>query len=71
MGPSLAASLAQVCAFALGFALIHAARRHAAVVTAVLAAVAVAAALLLLLAVAVAPAPDDDLPDAVSIAAAA
>ena len=69
MGPSLAASLAQVCAFALGFALIHAARRHAAVVTAVLAAVAVAAALLLLLAVA--PAPDADLPDAVSIAAAA
>ncbi len=71
MAPSLAAPLAQVCAFALGCALIHAARRHAAIVTALLAAVAVAAALLLLLAASVASAPDADLIDPISIAEAA
>ncbi|AWN36742.1 hypothetical protein [Methylobacterium radiodurans] len=71
MAPNLAAPLVQVCAFALGCALIHAARRHAAIVTAVLATVAVASALLLLLVASVASAPDADAIDPISIAEAA
>ncbi len=56
----LSASAAQICAFALGLALIHAGRRHAARLTAPLAALAVLAALLLLLGASLSAAPDPD-----------
>lgn len=57
---SLPAPAIQICAFALGCALIHAGRRHADLLTAVLAAVAVVAALLVVLGASVTTAPDAD-----------
>ena len=59
MTASLIAPAAQVCAFALGCAMIHAARAHAAVVSRVLAALAIVAAALVLLGASLACAPDD------------
>ncbi|MGV7034312.1 hypothetical protein [Methylobacterium symbioticum] len=54
----LSAPAAQICAFALGCALIHAGRRHAAALTALLSVLAVLAALLVLLGAAAVTAPD-------------
>ena len=59
MSASLIAPAAQVCAFALGCAMIHAARAHAAAVSRVLAALAIVAAALVLLGASLACAPDD------------
>ena len=59
MTASLIAPAAQVCAFALGCAILHAARAHAAVVSRVLAAMAIVAAALVLLGASLACAPDD------------
>lgn len=59
MTTSLIAPAAQVCAFALGCAMIHAARAHAAAVSRVLAAMAIVAAALVLLGASLACAPDD------------
>jgi len=61
MTASLIAPAAQVCAFALGCAVIHAARRHAAAVSRVLVATAIVAAALVLLGASLAHAPDDGL----------
>lgn len=51
----------QICAFALGCALIHAARHRAAAVTWLLTRMAILAAVLVLLGASLACAPDDDL----------
>ncbi|WP_375453994.1 hypothetical protein [uncultured Methylobacterium sp.] len=51
----------QVCAFALGCALIHAARAYATTVARVLTGLAILAAVLVLLGASLARAPDDDL----------
>ncbi|SFM35040.1 hypothetical protein [Methylobacterium pseudosasicola] len=59
MTTSLIAPAAQVCAFALGCAVIHAARAHAAAVSRVLAVTAIVAAALVLLGASLACAPDD------------
>jgi hypothetical protein len=59
MTASLIAPAAQVCAFALGCAMIHAARAHAVAVSRVLAAMAIVAAALVLLGASLACAPDD------------
>ena len=59
MTASLIAPAAQVCAFALGCAVIHAARAHTAAVSRVLAAMAIVAAALVLLGASLACAPDD------------
>ena len=56
---SLIAPATQVCAFALGCAVIHAAGAHASALTRVLAATAVVAAVLVLLSASLAHAPDD------------
>ena len=61
MTTSLIAPAAQVCAFALGCAVIHAARAHAAAITRMLAAVAILTAALVLLGASLACAPDDDM----------
>lgn len=57
---SLHAPAIQICAFALGCVLIHAGRRHAQALTALLTAVAVLAALLVLLGASSLTAPDAD-----------
>ncbi|GJD59224.1 hypothetical protein [Methylobacterium dankookense] len=57
---TLSAPAIQICAFALGCALIHAGRRHARALTAVLAVLAVLAALLVLLGASAVTAPDAD-----------
>lgn len=59
MSADLIAPAAQVCAFALGCAMIHAARAHAATVSRVLAALAIVAAVLVLLGASLAGSPDD------------
>ncbi|MGH1592334.1 hypothetical protein ACRBEV_32950 (plasmid) [Methylobacterium phyllosphaerae] len=59
MSASLIAPAAQVCAFALGCAVIHAARAHALALSRVLAATALVTALLVLLSASLAHAPDD------------
>jgi hypothetical protein len=59
MTTSLIAPAAQVCAFLLGCAAIHAARTHAAAVSRVLAAAAIVTAALVLLGASSAHAPDD------------
>lgn len=59
MTASLIAPAAQVCAFALGCAMIHAARAHAVAVSRVLAAMAIVAAALVLLGASLACSPDD------------
>jgi energy-converting hydrogenase Eha subunit E len=61
MTTSLIAPAAQVCAFALGCALIHAARAHALALSRVLAATALVTALLVLLSASLACAPDDEM----------
>jgi hypothetical protein len=61
MTASLIAPAAQVCAFALGCAMIHAARAHAAAVSRVLTALAIVAAALVLLGASLACAPDDEM----------
>jgi hypothetical protein len=61
MAMSLVAPAAQVCAFALGCALIHAARAHAVAVSRVLAGMAVAMAALVLLGASLACSPDDEM----------
>ena len=55
---ALSAPAIQICAFALGCALIHAGRRHAEALTALLAAVAVLVALLVVLGASALTAPD-------------
>jgi hypothetical protein len=59
MTTSLIAPAAQACAFALGCAVIHAARAHALVLSRLLAAMAVLTAILVLLSASLARAPDD------------
>jgi hypothetical protein len=59
MVTSLIAPTAQVCVFALGCAVIHAARAHAMALSHVLAATGVVTAILVLLAASLARAPDD------------
>jgi hypothetical protein len=59
MTASLIAPAAQICMFALGCALIHAARAHAAVVTQVLTGAAMVTAALALIASTMIYAPDD------------
>ena len=59
MTTSLIAPAAQVCAFALGCAVIHAARAHALAISRVLAATALVVAVLVLLGASLACAPDD------------
>jgi hypothetical protein len=59
MTTSLIAPAAQACAFALGCAVIHAARAHALVLSRLLAAMAVLTAILVLLRASLARAPDD------------
>jgi len=61
MTTSLIAPAAQVCAFALGCAVIHAARAHASAVSRVLAAMAIVTAVLVLLGASLICAPDDDM----------
>lgn len=61
MTTSLIAPAAQVCAFALGCALIHATRAHALALSRVLAATALVTALLVLLSASLACAPDDEM----------
>ncbi|MCJ2053453.1 hypothetical protein [Methylobacterium sp. J-070] len=61
MTTSLIAPITQVCAFALGCAVIHAARAHAAAVSRLLAATAIVAAVLVLLGASLARAPDDEM----------
>jgi energy-converting hydrogenase Eha subunit E len=61
MSGNLIAPAAQVCAFALGCALIHAARAHALALSRVLAATALVTALLVLLSASLACAPDDEM----------
>ncbi|MCJ2092029.1 hypothetical protein MKK67_05855 [Methylobacterium sp. J-072] len=60
MTAALVAPAAQVCAFALGCAVIHAARGHAEILTRVLAAAAILAAVLLLLVASLDCAPEAD-----------
>ena len=59
MTASLIAPAAQVCAFALGCAVIHAARAHAVAVSRALAAMAIVTAALVLLGASLACAPED------------
>jgi hypothetical protein len=59
MTASLIAPAVQVCAFALGCAMIHAARAHAVALSRVLTAMAVVMAALVLLGASLACAPDD------------
>lgn len=62
---------AQVCTFALGCAVIHAARGHAEILTRVLAAAAILAAVLVLLVASLDCAPEaDEVPDRIPVAAA-
>ena len=61
MTTSLIAPAAQVCAFALGCAVIHAARAHALALSRVLAATALVVAVLVLLGASLACAPDDEM----------
>lgn len=61
MTTSLIAPAAQVCAFALGCAMIHAARAHALAVSRMLAATALVIAILVLLGASLAGAPDDEM----------
>jgi hypothetical protein len=61
MTASLLAPAAQVCAFALGCALIHAARAHAVAVSRVLTVIAVVMAALALLGASLASSADDDM----------
>lgn len=71
MTASHAVPAAQVCAFALGCAVIHAARGHAEILTRVLAAAAILAAVLVLLVASLDCAPEADAvmgPSAVSAA---
>lgn len=65
------ASAAQVCAFALGCALIHAARAHATLVTRLLRGVAVALAVIVLLAGSLVLGRDDGTFDEITVFAAA
>lgn len=67
MTTSLIAPAAQVCAFALGCAVIHTARAYAAAVSRVLAAVAIAMAVLVLLGASLACAPDDESLDDITV----
>lgn len=59
MVTSLIAPTAQVCAFALGCAVIHAGRAHALALSRVLSAVAIETAILVLMSASLARAPDD------------
>ena len=59
MTTSLIAPAVQACAFALGCAVIHAARAYALALSRILAATAIAAAILVLLGASLACAPDD------------
>ncbi|MGU3341649.1 hypothetical protein ACLBXJ_26940 [Methylobacterium mesophilicum] len=61
MTTSLVAPAAQACAFALGCAVIHVARAHAATVSRVLTPVMIATAVLVLMGASLACAPDDDM----------
>ncbi|QGY03558.1 hypothetical protein MMSR116_17940 [Methylobacterium mesophilicum SR1.6/6] len=61
MTTSLIAPAAQVCAFALGCAVIHAVRAHALALSRVLAATALVTAVLVLLGASLACAPDDEM----------
>lgn len=61
MTTSLIAPAARACAFALGCAVIHVARAHAAAISRVLTPVAIATAVLALLGASLACAPDDDM----------
>ncbi|MDN3571901.1 hypothetical protein [Methylobacterium longum] len=61
MSAGLIAPAAQVCAFALGCAMIHAARAHTLVLSRVLAATALVIAILVLLGASLACAPDDEM----------
>ena len=61
MTTSLIAPAAQVCAFALGCAMIHAARAHALALSRMLAATALVIAILVLLGASLAGAPDDEM----------
>ena len=61
MTTSLIAPAAQVCAFALGCAMIHAARAHALALSRMLAATALVIAILVLLGASLACAPDDEM----------
>lgn len=61
MTTSLIAPAAQVCAFALGCAVIHAARAHAIAVSRVLIAMAIVTATLVLLSASLACLPDDEM----------
>ncbi|QEE38873.1 MULTISPECIES: hypothetical protein [unclassified Methylobacterium] len=71
MTMALVTPAAQACAFALGCAVIHAARGHAEILTRVLAAAAIVAAFLVLLVASLdAPQGDAGLPDPLPAAAA-
>ncbi|MHC2106861.1 hypothetical protein [Methylobacterium sp.] len=72
MTMALVTPAAQACAFALGCAVIHAARGHAEILTRVLAAAAIVAAFLVLLVASLDCAPQGDagLPDPLPAAAA-
>lgn len=71
MTMALVTPAAQACAFALGCAVIHAARGHAEILTRVLAAAAIVAAFLVLLVASLdAPQGDVGLPDPLPAAAA-
>ncbi|SFM88579.1 hypothetical protein [Methylobacterium pseudosasicola] len=61
MTASFIAPAIQVCAFALGCAVIHAARAHAVALTRLLAAMAIVTAALLLFGASLACAPDDNM----------